>query len=163
MSTSDFNAKFEATVKRLAAELSALVAEKNAAYGNSFEVTAKMLRHYFPDGIRPDQYEDALGITRLSDKIMRIATDKDAFGENPWKDIAGYGLVQITLEAMRSEAETAPVVSQCTCGVDHGSGAYTCPVHPSIRTATPTPTYERLYGDFSRLEENAYYKKPNAT
>ena len=31
-----------------------------------------------------------LAITRVVDKLFRIANRKDAFGENPWQDIAGY-------------------------------------------------------------------------
>lgn len=34
-----------------------------------------------------------LAITRIVDKLFRIATDKDAFGESPFKDIAGYGIL----------------------------------------------------------------------
>jgi hypothetical protein len=36
-----------------------------------------------------------LAVTRIVDKLFRIATDKDAFGENPFKDIAGYGILGI--------------------------------------------------------------------
>ena len=34
-----------------------------------------------------------LAITRVVDKLFRIANKKDAFGENPWQDIAGYGIL----------------------------------------------------------------------
>lgn len=34
-----------------------------------------------------------LAIVRVFDKMMRIATDKDAFGEDPWRDIAGYAIL----------------------------------------------------------------------
>ena len=36
-----------------------------------------------------------LAITRIVDKLFRIATKKDAFGENPFKDIAGYGILGV--------------------------------------------------------------------
>jgi hypothetical protein len=29
------------------------------------------------------------------DKLKRIATDRDALGENPWKDIMGYSLLAV--------------------------------------------------------------------
>ena len=45
------------------------------------------------DGIQPDSYDDALAITRVIDKLFRLATRKDAFGESPWKDICGYALL----------------------------------------------------------------------
>ncbi len=34
-----------------------------------------------------------LALVRIFDKMKRIATQKDAFGESPFKDIAGYGLL----------------------------------------------------------------------
>ena len=39
-----------------------------------------------------------LGITRVIDKLFRIANRKEAFGENPWEDIAGYGLLGVANE-----------------------------------------------------------------
>lgn len=76
-----------------------LVEEKQAAYGDSFGKAGNILRELYPDGIRPEQYDDALCIVRIVDKLFRIATDKDAFGESPYRDIAGYGI----LGAFRAE------------------------------------------------------------
>jgi len=73
-------------------DVGALVEEKNAAYGNSYDASAKIMGILYPDGIRPDQYRDALGVVRVIDKLCRLAHSPDAFGENPWADIAGYGL-----------------------------------------------------------------------
>jgi hypothetical protein len=77
----------------LATEIGKLVEEKNAAYGSSFAKCGEFLRILYPDGIHPHQYHDALLIVRIFDKLMRIATAKDALGENPYRDIAGYGLL----------------------------------------------------------------------
>lgn len=77
----------------LAQQIGALVAEKNAAYGSSFSKCGEFLRLLYPDGLKPEQYRDALLIVRIFDKLMRIATAKDALGENPYRDIAGYGLL----------------------------------------------------------------------
>jgi len=89
--------------KQLGTEVGELVDEKNAAYGNSFEKCAEHLKMLYPNGIRPDQYGDALALVRIFDKEMRIATRKDAFGESPYRDIAGYGL----LGAMKDETGTS--------------------------------------------------------
>lgn len=70
-----------------------LVAQKQAAYGDSFGKSGDIMRILYPDGIKPEQMDDALGIVRVVDKLFRIATKKDAFGESPWKDICGYGLL----------------------------------------------------------------------
>lgn len=83
----------ESQFDRIAKEIGALVTEKNAAYGNSFAKTDVFLNILFPDGIRPAQYGDALALVRIFDKMMRIATNKDALGESPYRDIAGYGIL----------------------------------------------------------------------
>ena len=74
-------------------EIGELVAKKNAAYGSSFAKCGDFLRILYPDGLRPDQYQDALLLVRIFDKQMRIATAKDALGEDPYRDIAGYGIL----------------------------------------------------------------------
>ncbi|QNI34494.1 hypothetical protein H7849_11725 [Alloacidobacterium dinghuense] len=77
----------------IATEIGALVEKKNAAYGSSFAKSGAFLRLLYPDGIRPEQFDDALLITRVFDKLQRIATDRDALGESPYRDIAGYGIL----------------------------------------------------------------------
>ena len=79
--------------EKIASEIGALVEEKNAAYGDSFMKCGDFLRLLFPTGIQTWQYEDALALVRIFDKQMRIATRKDAFGESPYRDIAGYGIL----------------------------------------------------------------------
>lgn len=77
----------------LGAEIGELVEEKQLAYGDSFGRSGECLRQMFPNGITPDQYDDVLTIARILDKLFRIATNPDAFGESPYKDITGYGLL----------------------------------------------------------------------
>lgn len=79
-------------IQNIAHNLGNLVAEKNEAYGNSFMATGEILKVLFPNGISPDKYTDALLLARILDKCMRIATRKEAFGESPYSDIAGYGI-----------------------------------------------------------------------
>lgn len=79
--------------EQTAEEIGKLVSEKNTAYGSSFAESHKILSVLYPKGILPHQYTDALAIIRVIDKLFRIATDKDAFGETPWQDIAGYGIL----------------------------------------------------------------------
>lgn len=82
----------------LARELGELCAEKNEAYGSSFETCGEAMRLLYPEGIPPEKMEDALIIARIWDKLGRIATNQDAFGEDPYRDVAGYGI----LGALRS-------------------------------------------------------------
>jgi len=74
-------------------KLGKLVDEKQAAYGDSFGRSAEVLAVFFPDGVKPEQYGDLLALARIIDKLFRIANKKDAFGESPYQDIAGYGLL----------------------------------------------------------------------
>jgi hypothetical protein len=89
-----------------AAAIGRLTAEKNVAYGDSFARSGEIMRIFYPDGIAPEQMDDALGVVRVIDKLFRIATRKEAFGENPWRDLAGYGLVAVVreLRAQRARA-----------------------------------------------------------
>ncbi len=81
------------TYEQLGQQIGALTDEKNTAYGSSFAKAGEFLRLLYPDGIQPEQLGDALLLVRIFDKQMRIATDKDALGESPYRDIAGYGLL----------------------------------------------------------------------
>jgi hypothetical protein len=81
--------------KDIGSEIGSLVDEKNAAYGSSFSRSEEILKVLFPNGVKPEQYTDLLAITRVLDKLFRIANKKDAFGESPWRDIAGYAILGI--------------------------------------------------------------------
>ena len=81
------------TYATLGADIGRLVTEKQAAYGNSFGKAGDVMRILYPDGIPPEKMDDALTIVRILDKLFRIATAKDAFGESPYKDLVGYGLL----------------------------------------------------------------------
>ncbi len=70
-----------------------LVTDKNAAYGDSFGKSGECLRQMYPNGIKPEQYDDLLTLVRILDKLFRIASNPTAFSENPYQDIVGYGLL----------------------------------------------------------------------
>jgi hypothetical protein len=72
-----------------------IVTAKNRAYGDSFAKSGAFLRLLYPNGIAPNQYDDALALVRVFDKQMRIATANDPGGENPWMDIMGYALLSV--------------------------------------------------------------------
>tara|TARA_R110002074_G_scaffold127756_1_gene267495 strand:- start:29 stop:310 length:282 start_codon:yes stop_codon:yes gene_type:complete len=73
--------------------VSQIVDEKQKAYGDSFGKSGECLRQMYPDGIKPEQYDDLLTITRILDKLFRIANNPNAFDENPYQDIVGYGML----------------------------------------------------------------------
>jgi hypothetical protein len=81
------------TYSKLGLEIGTLVEAKNAAYGDSFNKAGDILKILYPAGITPIQYKDMLAVVRIIDKLFRIASDKSAFNESPFKDIAGYGIL----------------------------------------------------------------------
>lgn len=85
----------------IAAAIGETVVTKNAAYGDAFAKAGAFLKLVFPEKILPAQYEDMLGIVRVFDKLMRIATEKNALNEDPWKDIAGYGVLGVAAQKLR--------------------------------------------------------------
>jgi hypothetical protein len=86
------------TYEQIGKEIGALVDKKNAAYGSSFDNAGDILKVLYPNGVQPDQYTDVLAIIRVIDKLFRIANNKNAFDEEPWKDIAGYGILGVKKE-----------------------------------------------------------------
>ncbi len=76
-------------------DIGALVEKKQAAYGDSFGKSGEVMRLLYPNGIPPEKMDDALTVVRVLDKLFRIATDRDALGESPWRDVAGYALLSV--------------------------------------------------------------------
>ena len=92
--------------EKLGADIGRLVSEKQIAYGDSFGKAGEVVRILYPAGIPPEKLDDALTLVRVLDKLFRIATDRDALGESPWRDIAGYALLSAErIERKRHEAE----------------------------------------------------------
>jgi len=94
------------TYRDLGTNIGRLVEEKDQAYGSSFQRSQEILKILYPSGVKPHQYCDMLGMIRVIDKLFRIANRKEAFGESPWRDIAGYGLLGVANE-VDEEEETA--------------------------------------------------------
>ena len=72
-----------------------MVTRKQAQYGDSFRAVPQIMAVLYPDGIRPDQYQDVLTVVRMIDKLKRIATRHPSDAESPWKDIAGYAVLAL--------------------------------------------------------------------
>ena len=81
--------------EKIAEDIGKLVNEKNKAYGNSFADSDKFLKILWPNGVPVGQYSDMLTIVRIFDKLKRISTDNDAFGESPYGDIMGYCILAL--------------------------------------------------------------------
>jgi hypothetical protein len=79
-------------IQTMAAELANVVDEKGKAYGDTITSVAKALELLWPDGVPVKEYGKMLLIARIWDKFGRLANDAEAFGENPWNDVAGYAL-----------------------------------------------------------------------
>ena len=83
----------------LGEQIGILLNEKQLAYGNSFGKMTQIFQVLYPNGIAPHQYNNLLTITRMMDKVFRIANfpenQIDTMGEDPWKDIAGYAMLAL--------------------------------------------------------------------
>jgi len=77
----------------LGLEVVNVVDKSNTAYGNSTEKSAEILKILWPDGVPTDRMHDFRCMVSIIDKLSRIVTNKDAFGESPWRDCAGYALL----------------------------------------------------------------------
>ena len=95
--------EFAARTRDLCNDLAELVIKKNKAYGNSYAVVPEIMKLLYPDGVKPDQIENMLLLVRIMDKIKRIVENNDPFGENPFTDIAGYGLVALVAKELQKE------------------------------------------------------------
>jgi hypothetical protein len=81
------------TLEDITTELNALLKTKEQAYGQAFAIAPKILTLLYPEGVLPEDYENLLTITRILDKINRIANNDKS--EDAWQDIAGYCLLAI--------------------------------------------------------------------
>jgi len=90
-------------LQKIALEMGELVTEKNTAYGDSFARSGEFLKLIYPKGARPDQYNDMLAFARMFDKMSRIATNEDAFGEDPARDLVGYAILMVAYHEEQRE------------------------------------------------------------
>lgn len=112
--------------KKITDEIATLLEEKNRVYGNSFDVANRFLELLYPDGVKPEQYQDMLTLVRMFDKLKRIATDKDALGEDPYRDVAGYAILAINgrrlqIQDMTTEEPEPPAME---CYVDDSNNVF---------------------------------------
>jgi hypothetical protein len=139
------------------------VERKQAAYGDSFGKSGDVMRILYPEGISRTQLDDALTVVRVLDKLFRVATDRDALGESPWRDIAGYALLSVRRlegtprpDASAEATERATLLSQVCqrCGeltstfVKDECGVVTCgPCHDhQIKVADIMKKSEEKFG-----------------
>lgn len=67
------------------------IISKNRIYGSAYIKVGLILQILYPNGIRPDQYKDMQILVRVMDKMLRITNNDHT--EDPYLDIAGYGLL----------------------------------------------------------------------
>ncbi len=70
--------------QQIATEIASLVERKQTSYGDAFGQAHLVLAILFPNGIPVERYTDVLTITRIVDKLFRIANNKELFAEDPW-------------------------------------------------------------------------------
>lgn len=120
-------------LKRAGLEIGDLLAEKNKAYGDAALTSAQVLKLLYPEGVPVESYTDVLLITRVWDKIKRIATDAKAFDESPWQDVAGYALLGVVKDeeqereaAGGQELDSTAARKALQCGGASGTSEAVC-------------------------------------
>jgi hypothetical protein len=85
----------ERSLEEIAREVALLVEDKQRQYGNSFGKSARILEVLYPEGVKVEDYQNLLTLTRILDKLFRIATNNGNDKEDPWRDICGYSLLAL--------------------------------------------------------------------
>lgn len=136
------------TFKELGERIGNLLEEKNAAYGNSFDDAGEFLRLLYPTGVQPNQMNDALCLVRIFDKMKRIATNKDAFGESPYQDIAGYAILGLRRSEVEKKSNLEEPVSQPVISLQASS-----PMSSVVKIQTSgSIIVDRYWGDNDKQE-----------
>lgn len=76
--------------------IGSLVAMRQVQYGDSYHKAGQVLAILYPNGVKPEQYQDMLAVVRVVDKLFRVANGNQG-AENAWGDIAGYGLLGVVV------------------------------------------------------------------
>ena len=83
----------QSELKKLTNSAVETVLDKNQQYGNSFQKVSTILKIMCPDGVPANKLKDLLFITRVLDKLNRLATSDPADTEDPIFDILGYAIL----------------------------------------------------------------------
>lgn len=78
---------------KIAQNIANLLNTKNQQYGSAYKSAPQILNLLYPNGVQPKDYSSLLYITRVLDKLQRIATNNADDLEDPFKDIAGYSIL----------------------------------------------------------------------
>ena len=74
-------------------EIGALVDNKQQQYGDMISAMGPLLLILYPNGIKPEQYNDLAIIVRMLDKIGRLTRGNGKGDEDAWQDLCGYSLL----------------------------------------------------------------------
>ena len=78
----------------IAREIGELTQRKGRSYGDSAAgKCGAVLALLWPSGIPVERMDIVPVVSRIIDKLFRVANQPRAFGEDPFRDIAGYALV----------------------------------------------------------------------
>lgn len=86
------------TYEQIGSDVGRLVTDKQKQYGDSFTKAGQIMKILYPGGIPLEAVDEALTVVRVLDKLNRIATacgGPDLGNESPWRDIAGYSLLEL--------------------------------------------------------------------
>lgn len=85
--------------QEVGSKIGLIVDKKNDSYGNAINDTVEFLSLLWPNGIPTEAYKHVGLIVRIYDKMKRISNNPKAFNEDPYADIAGYGILGMAFSA----------------------------------------------------------------
>lgn len=79
--------------EQIAINIAAMLRDKQSLYGDAYPKVEACLQILYPNGIQTSQYGDIVYVTRIIEKLSRIAnrnkTNKLLEKESPFRDIVG--------------------------------------------------------------------------
>ena len=91
-----------------ALEIARMIEEKQQVYGDAYPKVAQCLAALYPQGVRPDQYQELSYLTRILEKLCRVSQrcseTRGLETESPFKDIVGIAF----LAMLKDEEKQTP-------------------------------------------------------
>lgn len=84
--------------KEIAGKITEVLEKKNEAYGSAFDKSGELIKILYPNGCSVGDFDNMLFITRILDKLFRIATNNSPTEEgihDAYQDIVGYSLLAL--------------------------------------------------------------------
>lgn len=97
-------------IKKLFEEIENVFVEKQSKYGQVDVKIKNMLKELYPNGVKPEQYNEFMNVLKMLEKISRLTNENiDIKGKSDaLVDLAGYAMLGVKKMGEQSEPTTEP-------------------------------------------------------